>query len=256
MERLDPGTADPAWPRADAAAAKALARALDGDADRANGEQEGGGELIEPGELTEPGVVRRITAGLPADHALILASSMPVRDANRYAVTDGAAVPVLANRGASGIDGTIATAAGTVVGRNRPATLLIGDLATIHDLSSLALLQHVPVVVVLINNGGGGIFHFLPIAEHDDVFEPYFATPHPANFEAAAAAFNISYQQPSTPAELSAAYRDACSRAGGDGNSGAGRSTIIEVRTDRERNHQLHKRLDASCAEAVRSVLQ
>lgn len=201
--------------------------------------------------LNEPMTARMVTERIPDDHALCLASSMPVRDANRFAAVTGGSVPVHANRGASGIDGTLATAAGLAAGQGAPVTCLIGDLAAVHDLNSLALLQQVPVVAVLINNSGGGIFHFLPIAEQQDVFEPYFATPQTVDFSAGAATFGISHTEVSTASEFADAYRDAAAQA-----TATGQSAIIEVRTEREQNHAIHERLDALCAEAVRSVVR
>ena len=55
-------------------------------------------------------------------------------------------------------------------------TALIGDLASVHDLNGLALLSQLrpSLVVVLLNNSGGGIFRYLPIAQHADVYSPYF----------------------------------------------------------------------------------
>ncbi|ARA92980.1 2-succinyl-5-enolpyruvyl-6-hydroxy-3-cyclohexene-1-carboxylate synthase [Rhodothermaceae bacterium RA] len=195
--------------------------------------------LEEDGTLSEPLVARLVTRHLPPEHGLFLASSMPVRDADMYAVGGAAAVPVAANRGASGIDGTVASAAGFAAGLARPVTLLIGDLALLHDLNSLALLRRlpVPVVVVAINNDGGGIFHFLPIAKHAGVFEPYFGTPHGLTFEAAAALFGLAYARPETPAAFEAAYREAVHRPA---------ATLIEVRTDRTANAALHRRLLAA----------
>jgi len=175
---------------------------------------------------------------------------MPVRDAHQFAAITGPSVPVYANRGASGIDGTLAMAAGLAVGRSGPVTCLIGDLATVHDLNSFALLQQAPVVVVLVNNSGGGIFHFLPIAEHEDVFESYFATPQAVDFSAGASAFGVSYEAVESPSAFVAAYRSAAAEA-----STHGTSSVIEVRTDRNQNHAIHERLDALCAEAVRSVI-
>lgn len=199
--------------------------------------------------LPEPLVSRAVTRHIPADHALVLASSMPVRDVNRFGALDGTRVPVYANRGASGIDGTIATAAGLAVGRDEPVTLVIGDLAALHDLNSLTLLQQVPVVVVLVNNQGGGIFHFLPIAEEADVFEPYFATPQTVEFRHASDAFRVPYARVDTPRAFVDAYVAAASAA-----SAEGASAVIEVQTDREENHRVHDRLDAECAEAVRAL--
>lgn len=46
-----------------------------------------------------------------------------------------------ANRGASGIDGVISTAAGYAFGLKRPVTLLIGDVSFLHDVNGLNLLR-------------------------------------------------------------------------------------------------------------------
>ena len=197
----------------------------------------------EDARLTEPLISTVLTEERPDDHALVAASSMPVRDLNRHAaVHQGATVPAYANRGASGIDGTVATAAGVAEGRDGPVTLLIGDLALWHDLNSLALLEDRPVVVVVVNNDGGGIFHFLPIREHDDVFEPHFTTPHGRSFESAAATFGLPYQQPNTPTAFRQAYRAACAE---------GNPALIEVRTDREANRQVHEQLEDAVASAI-----
>jgi 2-succinyl-5-enolpyruvyl-6-hydroxy-3-cyclohexene-1-carboxylate synthase len=185
-------------------------------------------------ELNEPFVARSVSRNVPQDHGLIVASSMPVRDLDTYATTEGAPVPVAANRGASGIDGTVATAAGFARGLGGPVTLLVGDLALLHDLNSLAMLRHVPVVVVVLNNDGGGIFSFLPVAKHKEFFEPYFGTPQGVGFGPAAEMFGLQYERPGTMEEFVESYRKACNR---------GSSTLIEVRTDREENVRLHGEL-------------
>ncbi len=186
------------------------------------------------GTLTEPDVARLVAGHLPDGHGLYLASSMPVRDVDAFAEPVGSRPRVAANRGASGIDGTIASAAGFATGLGQPVTLLIGDLALLHDLNSLALLRQVPVVVVAVNNDGGGIFSFLPIAQFEDVFEPYFGTPHGLTFEAAAQLFGLPYIQPETPADFLTAYQEACA---------VGTSVLIEVRTNREENRAFHESL-------------
>lgn len=191
-------------------------------------------------EPSEPLVARLVSRNVPADHGLVVASSMPIRDLDTYAATGGAPVPVAANRGASGIDGTVATAAGFARGLGRPVTLLIGDLALLHDLNSLAMLRDLRVVVVAINNDGGGIFSFLPVSRHEEFFEPYFGTPQGVGFEPAAAMFGLAYDQPRTTDELVEAYRAACARDG---------STLIEVKTDREENVALHRELLAGISD-------
>ena len=185
--------------------------------------------------LSEPLVARQLSRRIPKEHGLFLASSMPVRDMDAFADAGGsAAVPVASNRGASGIDGTVATAAGLAEGLGRPVTLVIGDLALLHDLNSLALLRQggPPVILIVINNDGGGIFSFLPIAEHREVFEPYFGTPHGLTFKAAAALFGLAYHHPVTVAGLEEAYTSACR---------SGVSALIEVTTERSANRALHQ---------------
>jgi 2-succinyl-5-enolpyruvyl-6-hydroxy-3-cyclohexene-1-carboxylate synthase len=184
--------------------------------------------------LSEPLVARMVSRYVPEDHGLVLASSMPVRDADTFAAVDGPPVAVAANRGASGIDGTVATAAGFARGLERPVTLLIGDLALLHDLNSLALLRETPVTVVVLNNDGGGIFNFLPVSRRKAFFEPYFGTPQGVSFEAAAKMFGLGYEQPRTTGAFLDAYRVSCS---------VGESAIIEVRTDRDENVALHRSL-------------
>ena len=192
--------------------------------------------------LTEPGVATLLSRDFPSDHALVAASSMPVRDLNRHASTQGLAVPAYANRGASGIDGTVATAAGISRGRNSPVTLLIGDLALWHDLNSLALLRNQPVVVVVVNNDGGGIFHFLPIQEHDDVFEPYFTTPQGRSFEAVADTFDLAYHRPETLQAFREDYETACEASG---------PALLEVQTERQANRRVHAELEQAVSDAI-----
>ena len=186
--------------------------------------------------LNEPGIARLISRRIDPDSCLFVASSMPIRDMDMYADPSGPAVPLGCNRGASGIDGTIASFTGFAAGHGRPGTLLIGDLAFLHDLNSLALVRQAekPLTIVVINNNGGGIFSFLPVAERTDLFERFFATPHDLSFEAAATMFGLGYTAPGSMAEFEAAY--------GQAQTGA-RPTIIELRTDRDANHTLHRRL-------------
>lgn len=192
--------------------------------------------------LSEPRVARIISGEIQNGHGLFLASSMPIRDMDMYADSRGAFVRVATNRGASGIDGTIASAAGYAFGLQAPVTLVIGDLAFLHDLNSLSILRRLefPVTVVVINNDGGGIFSFLPIARFDDVFEPYFGTPHGLSFEHAATLFGIRYERPATASEFSKVYRAA---------STGREATIIEITSDRRTNYALHQALQRRVTE-------
>ena len=199
-------------------------------------------------ELSEPLVARLVAESVSEDDGLFLASSMPVRDVNMYASDRGGGAFVGCNRGASGIDGTVASACGFAAGLQSRVTLLIGDLALLHDLNSLSLAgrsEH-PLTLVVVNNHGGGIFSFLPIANHAEVFEPFFGTPHPYGFEHAARMFGIEYGAPKTPDDLRAMLAD-------QKKSG---TRLIEVVTDREANVALHRRLEREIDDALSRALK
>jgi 2-succinyl-5-enolpyruvyl-6-hydroxy-3-cyclohexene-1-carboxylate synthase len=87
---------------------------------------------------------------------------------------------------------------------------------------------------VLLNNDGGGIFHFLPVAAEADAFEEHVATPHGLDFAQAAALYGCGYERPASVGELRQAIEQAL---------GADTTTIVEVRTDREENLALHRRV-------------
>ena len=57
------------------------------------------------------------------------------------AVPTGLGAPVAANRGASGIDGVLSTAAGFADGLGRGCTLVVGDISFLHDINGLHLLR-------------------------------------------------------------------------------------------------------------------
>lgn len=195
-------------------------------------------------ELSEPLVASLLSELVPSDAAFWVASSMPIRDLDMFYSPQGSPVPVGCNRGASGIDGTIATAAGYSLGLGQQVTLLIGDLAILHDLNSLAILRNeaVRVIIVLINNNGGGIFGHLPIAEYGEVFEKYFVTPHGLDFSHAARMFGLEYENATTVSDFRAAYERACHSK---------RVSIIELVVDREANQRFHAELVTGIAREV-----
>ena len=186
--------------------------------------------------LSEPGISYHLSRLLPPEHDLMLANSMAIRELELVGTVNIRSSHVFANRGASGIDGNLATAVGFQTGSGKGLTMVMGDLAALHDLNSLALLKDIrsTLVIVLINNHGGGIFNFLPVRTETDVFEPFFGTPHPWSFKAAAAMFRISYAAPENLSEFQIAYEQAVSRTG---------ATLLELTTDRYQNHQFHTEL-------------
>ncbi len=197
--------------------------------------------------LNEPLVARLISDHIREGQGLVIGNSMPVRDVDQYASYHGAQVRVSSSRGASGIDGTIATAAGFALGIDRNVTVLLGDLAFLHDLNSLGMLHHIPhnVTLVVINNDGGGIFSFLPIAKHIDVFEKYFGTPHGLTFRSAAELYGLTYYRPEDRAAFIQHYNEALDLKV---------SSIIEVPTHRVENVAIHRDIERELSHFAMSI--
>ena len=187
--------------------------------------------------LNEPAIAKIISDEIGEHDLLLIGNSMPIRDIDSFASTRGKKAHVISNRGASGIDGSIATAAGAALGGKQACTVLLGDLSLLHDLNSLALVKQVKTsfVVIVVNNDGGGIFSFLPIAGFTDVFESYFGTPHGLQFNEAAKMFGARYHKPETIEEFRSKYANAIKQSG---------FTLIEICTNRQENYQIHKKIE------------
>jgi 2-succinyl-5-enolpyruvyl-6-hydroxy-3-cyclohexene-1-carboxylate synthase len=194
-------------------------------------------------DLSEPLVARSLASWLSPSSTLFVASSMPIRDIESFVpVRHGPRV--LSNRGANGIDGTVSSAFGVAAAASGPVVLLIGDVALAHDIGGLLAARRLglALTIVLLNNDGGGIFHFLPVAGQTDAFEEHVATPHGLEFAQAAALYGCSYERPGERAAL----QDAVERS-----LRSDRTTIIEVRTDREQNLALHRRVAETVLAAI-----
>lgn len=215
------------WARAEAAAQAALNAAL------------------AAAPTSEPAYARALTAGLPADRTLFVASSMPVRDLEYFAAPRALPPRHRANRGANGIDGLLSTALG-VAHAGEPVVLLVGDLAFLHDANALLSLPRLrgSLDIVLIDNAGGGIFGHLPIAAFDPPFEDYWATPQRVDFAQLCAAHHATYQRVGAPAELVAAL--SAPPAPG--------ARIWHVRTDRRADVTVRRDALAAAALAGASV--
>jgi len=189
-------------------------------------------------DISEWAVSHIIFESVAEDSGIYLSNSLPVREADAFAACSHKRLAVGCNRGANGIDGTIASAIGFAAGLNRPTTLLIGDLAVLHDINSLALIKkiEVPVTIVLVNNDGGGIFSFLPVAKLTEYFERYFVTPHGLKFKKAAELFRLPYESP----ESLSSFRMA---------------SIIEVHTERDKNRVEYEMIWKKVSEKVETQL-
>jgi 2-succinyl-5-enolpyruvyl-6-hydroxy-3-cyclohexene-1-carboxylate synthase len=204
-------------------------------------------ETIATEELSEPRVAQLLGQALPAEATLFIASSMPIRDVEEFVAVRPDPPRMLSNRGANGIDGTVSSAFGAAAVTGGPVVLLIGDVAVAHDIGGLLAARRLglQLTIVLLNNDGGGIFHFLPVASQADAFEEHIATPHGLDFAHAARLYGCGYQRIETATALADAVTACLNGAG---------TTILEVRTDRAANRELHRAVEARVlAELARS---
>jgi 2-succinyl-5-enolpyruvyl-6-hydroxy-3-cyclohexene-1-carboxylate synthase len=145
--------------------------------------------------LFEGKVSALLSRHLPVGTPVFMASSMSVRYAEYFWAPGSRAYSIFCNRGANGIDGTLGTAMG-VAHNAKPAVLLTGDLAFLHDANSMLASGELKgsLTIILINNCGGGIFEHLPIASMDPPFEKYFATPQRVNSAKLCEAYGVEHQ--------------------------------------------------------------
>mmetsp|Transcript_9867 Transcript_9867/g.27604 ORF Transcript_9867/g.27604 Transcript_9867/m.27604 type:complete len:1197 (+) Transcript_9867:1-3591(+) len=213
--------------------------------------------LTQSGAFTEPFVAHTVSRLLHPGGHLQISSSMPIRDLDFFSKPSLDATltphPPVANRGAAGIDGVMSTAAGFCHGVGAPTTLVIGDIASIHDINALQQLASagdLSLTVVIVNNFGGGIFNFLPIAKHTDVLSQYFNEPHAVNFAAACQAFGVAY----TLCESARDFEFAYTQSQAPVPPGC-RVIEARMRVSHEDNVLVHKKLGQAVAERAKAEI-
>jgi len=233
-----PIAADPGWlaahREADRAASEALERALASHA-----------------ELFDGGAVARLGRLLPEDTALVVSSSMALRELESFLVSSREPVDVVSNRGLNGIDGVTATSLGVAAARrtlDEGRTLLVtGDVAFAHDLSGAleAARSGSDLTVLLLDNGGGAIFdHLSGAAALGAAFERHFTTAPGIDFGTVVLGLGWTHAALGSWDELEAELAGAF---------GAPRTKphLIELRTDRGRSRELRRELLQEVAAAV-----
>jgi 2-succinyl-5-enolpyruvyl-6-hydroxy-3-cyclohexene-1-carboxylate synthase len=229
IEELWRGRIDPApiewtaeWGAADELARKTLDELLDGWEDP-----------------FEPRIARDVAAWIPDGGRLFVGNSTPIRDLD-LAMAPRGGLTVLANRGASGIDGLVSTALGVAAARRGPAVALIGDLSFLHDAGAVLWngVGDVGLTLVVINNGGGHVFSLLPqvdLPEHRRLF----VTPHAVDIGGVCAAAGAGHRRVERASDLLPALDQA---------AGAGGLQVVEIMVDAElglrRRRELHEAIE------------
>lgn len=160
--------------------------------------------------LTREALVDAVWRATWPHDRLVFGSSRLVRVAD--AVLGGKKVPVHANRGLAGIDGTVATATGIALASQPPGSagvtrVVLGDLALLHDVGALLLppSETEPRIQVIVGNDGGGtIFDGLEVARtaSAEAMDRVLYTPHTTRIEQLALAYGWEYQRVTTRTAL------------------------------------------------------
>lgn len=191
-------------------------------------------------ELFEGRAAWTLGRALPAGTPVFVANSMPVRDVEYFWPANDRGVRPFVSRGANGIDGTLSTALGVAHEAGKPAVLLTGDLALLHDTNGFLLASRLRggLTIVLINNRGGGIFEHLPVAQFEPPFEEFFATPQSVNFATLCAAYGVEHRMVATWGEFEALIATLPERG----------VRVLELPTDRKRDAARRKQWFAEIA--------
>ena len=214
--------------------------------------------LAEPSNsFTGLHVAAAVTDSLADGDALVLGASSPVRDAS-LAGLPFPGVTAIANRGASGIDGTVSTAVGVALAHasaepdlvRAPRTVaLLGDLTFLHDINGLEFGPAEPrpdnLVIVVANDDGGAIFETLEtgrdalrtFADGTDVFDRVFATPTAANLRALCEGYGVEHHRVETLEELRLELENHAEGTGG--------MLVIEAVVSRGPRARIHAELAA-----------
>jgi 2-succinyl-5-enolpyruvyl-6-hydroxy-3-cyclohexene-1-carboxylate synthase len=198
-------------------------------------------ELGQMDSLSEPALQLALGSAYADGELIYTASSMPIRDQEAFLPSSETDATFLCNRGTNGIDGLISSGIGAARATGKPTTIVTGDLGLLHDIGGLATLRDVstPVRIVVIDNDGGGIFHFLPQEQalSESEFEALLGTPRGVDVAKAATLFDLPYRRLASFNDLPDVLPDG--------------TCLIEVKTDRQANTALHRRLAERVAAAI-----
>ena len=148
--------------------------------------------FVENAPLSDMSAVTQLLKLVPSGTVLQLANSTSVRWTQLFPTRSD--ISYFCNRGTSGIDGSLSTAAGFAYSSKQPTLFLTGDLSFIYDSNGMwnnYLEGNFKIIVM--NNNGGNIFKFIGDSQLMSNCEKYFTTPHHVNIKSLVEAYGLDY---------------------------------------------------------------
>lgn len=178
-------------------------------------------------------VLHRVLSKLPKGSNLQLGNSTPVRYAQFFELPAG--IRINSNRGTSGIDGCVSTAAGAALSHKRLTVSITGDVSFLYDSNALWNNRLSPNLrMVVINNSGGNIFRLIEGPNRVPQFERFFETRHNLQLKHLAFMYGIPYYFCGRFSDL-----DKTLKAFYKGTKG--KPALLEIRTDGEVSAKVYK---------------
>jgi len=145
--------------------------------------------------------MKKLIDHLPQHATVHYGNSTPIRYANLFSHRSD--LTVYANRGTSGIDGCLSTAAGSAYTQTAPTVVILGDVSFFYDSNGLWHNYLMPnFKIVVINNSGGNIFRLIDGPTSVDKFETFFETKHQLSAKHLAALHQLNYFSASNETSL------------------------------------------------------
>lgn len=189
-------------------------------------------------------VIRNVIDKLPENSIFHVANSMVVRYSNLIGLEKGKNIEVFANRGTSGIDGSLSSAVGCALKTDKIVTCLIGDMSFFYDRNAF-WNTYLPdnLRVILINNHGGNIFRIIDGPNKQPEVGDYFETKQNSSAEYFCKENDVEYLKVVDEASLENALNLLHQKTN--------RPVVIEVEVEGSRNVEVfteYKKLFANFA--------
>jgi 2-succinyl-5-enolpyruvyl-6-hydroxy-3-cyclohexene-1-carboxylate synthase len=181
--------------------------------------------------LSDMSAVTSLLKLAPGGTTLHLANSTSVRWTQLFPTRSD--LTYFCNRGTSGIDGSLSTAAGYAYASKQPTVFLTGDLSFIYDSNGLwnnYIGDNFKIIVM--NNNGGNIFRFIGDKQLMEKSLDFFTTPHQVKIKPLVEAYGLNYMGCDKSENLAESLKNLFN---------ADKATVLEIFTDADLNTENYK---------------